>query len=325
MTESTGKAAVKLCLSGTGKAGGITYYGGEPLLQKQLIFDLTEYGTAEAIKAGKKFAFKMTTNGILLDNEFIEFVKNFDFEIAVSYDGVLQDKFRCFPDGEGTKSILDAKLPMILSAFPDTPALCTVPKNGASEFGEAVIEAFNKGFKRVNCVIDYRPDAGWEDIDLIFVKKGYEKIRDYLMRFPNTDGGNRRIFMPFEDKIFSLIKSDNCADRCRLGKKQPSVAPDGIIYPCVQFVGKPEYKIGDVYKGIDAEAAERLYKKSLEPVISCVGCSIADRCRHHCACLNYQLTGDMNTVSPLQCEHERILIQTADLYGEHLYKSGILK
>ena len=102
--------------------------------------------------------------------------------------------------------------------------------------------------------------------------------------------------------------------------RQPSVAPDGSIYPCNQFLNLPDYRMGDVWHGIDAEKQRAIYRMSLDPEPDCEDCAIADRCRHHCACLNFSLTGHMHEVAPVQCEHERILIPIADGLAARLYE-----
>ena len=114
--------------------------------------------------------------------------------------------------------------------------------------------------------------------------------------------------------------NDRPCIECRLGIKQPSIAPDGIIYPCNQFLNVPEYRMGSVFTGIDSKAQKRIYKASLAPENTCVNCAIEKRCRHHCACLNYSITGDMHTVPAVQCVHEQSVIKNADLLGELLYK-----
>jgi uncharacterized protein len=101
--------------------------------------------------------------------------------------------------------------------------------------------------------------------------------------------------------------------------KQISVSADGIIYPCVQFVGREEYKIGDVWNGIDFEKRKRLYDVSTENS-ACAQCCIQDRCRNRCSCLNIQTTGRINTVSPLLCETERMLTPIVDKMGARLFR-----
>jgi uncharacterized protein len=126
-------------------------------------------------------------------------------------------------------------------------------------------------------------------------------------------------FSPFETKLSSHIKGEFAAcEKCHLGIHQISISPKGGIYPCVQFVNKDEYKIGDVWNGIDYEKRDELYNFS-QSNNSCKDCELNKRCNNGCSCLNYQTTGNVNTVSPIFCETERMLSPIADKLGNKLF------
>jgi len=126
---------------------------------------------------------------------------------------------------------------------------------------------------------------------------------------------------PFEVKISSHINQlTYCHERCELGKKQISVAPDGRLYPCVQFVGDESFAIGTVEGGIDETRREALYSRNEEEKQTCADCAIRSRCNHYCGCLNRQATGSIDRVSPALCAHERLLLPIADRLAERLYK-----
>lgn len=126
---------------------------------------------------------------------------------------------------------------------------------------------------------------------------------------------------PFEVKISSHINGDNyCRERCELGKKQISIAPEGELFPCVQFVGDNSYSIGHVDSGVDEGLQNRLYKRNEEEKESCRSCAIRKRCNHYCGCMNRQSTGNIDKVSPIQCNHEKMLLPIVDRLAERLYK-----
>jgi uncharacterized protein len=102
-----------------------------------------------------------------------------------------------------------------------------------------------------------------------------------------------------------------------------SVAPNGRLYPCVQFVGDGtdgKYCIGDVRNGIDNSARAKLYEINAAEKSSCAECAVRERCNHFCACLNKQSTGRMDVVSPILCAHERVVMPIADALAAKLYK-----
>jgi uncharacterized protein len=107
---------------------------------------------------------------------------------------------------------------------------------------------------------------------------------------------------------------------CELGLKQLSVAPDGNLYPCVQFAGDEDFCVGNVSDGIDLKKREDLYRLNEEEKPGCEKCAIKSRCNHYCGCLNRQATGSISEVSPVLCAHERIVLQIADKLAARLYK-----
>ena len=126
-------------------------------------------------------------------------------------------------------------------------------------------------------------------------------------------------------KLSTHIKGKDilCTD-CHLAQKQVSVAPNGDIYPCVQFVqdaiSNKEYVIGNVVSGFDEEKRKNVYEKSQTSNVDCGICSIKSRCNYKCSCLNWQTTGILNQPSSVLCETEKILVPIVDKLGADLFK-----
>jgi uncharacterized protein len=98
------------------------------------------------------------------------------------------------------------------------------------------------------------------------------------------------------------------------------VAPDGLLYPCVQFVGDEGYSIGSVKTGVEKEKQDKLYRQNETEKETCLDCAIRTRCNHYCGCLNKQATGSIDRVSPILCAHERTILPIADKLAARLYK-----
>lgn len=316
MTRDTALKAVDLVFSYDHKTNGFSLFGGEPLLERELAEAICLYACAEAEKRNVQVRFKMTTNGTLLDEAFLRFASEHNLEIALSHDGLLQDRQRLTRDGKPTLERLEPVIDLLLKYQPDAVALQTVTPLTVDGMAESVQWLYNRGFSRINSVIDYRPDAGWDDCSLAVLKEQYEAVAELMES--HFDESRPLLFLPFLTKISAYLNSRPCLE-CKLGVRQPSVAEDGSIYPCNQFLYLPEYRIGDVFTGIRQEKQLAVYRASLTPEPDCEGCAISDRCRHHCACLNFSLTGNMHLVAPVQCEHERILIPVADELASRLY------
>ena len=314
MTLDTAKAVVDLAAEDPGHHG-LIFFGGEPLLQRQLIYDTVAY--AQSLHLPGKFHYKITTNGTLLDREFLDFSQKNQVFIALSHDGIAQDINRIGPEDSGTFDRLEPIAKSLLAVRPYAPVMMTVAPNTVRFYAQGVKYLYELGFCYLICTIDYSGD--WQESDFRELERQYRLLAKWYEDLTLRE--EKFYFSPFEVKISSHIhKSTYCAERCELGKKQLSVAPDGGLYPCVQFVGHPEYQIGDVFRGIDQAKRQKLYAENEETHGPCQECAIQNRCNHHCACLNFQSTGDFHQVSPVLCRHERIVLPIADKLAGRLYQ-----
>lgn len=298
---------------------GIIFFGGEPLLFRDLIYDAVAYGEDIDKNRPNRFHYKITTNGLLLDDVFLRYSLEHEIFIALSFDGIkaAHDANRVTHSGESTYDLTEQKAKALLASRPYAPVMMTVAPNAVRHYAESVAYLFSLGFKYLICSMDYA--GAWDEQTLAELKRQYKKLAAFYKE--KTLDEEKFYLSPFEVKLSSHIHGDTyCAERCELGKKQISIAPDGKLYPCVQFVGDPQYSIGDVWSGINEEKRRGLYLLNEKEKEECVGCAVQGRCNHHCACLNKQATGDFRTASPVLCAHERILLPIVDALAEELYK-----
>lgn len=323
MTPGITHAAIDLAARSESNCG-IIFFGGEPLLFRDLITDAVAYGESLDQKRQNRFHYKITTNGLLMDDAFLRYSLEHEVFIALSFDGIraAHDANRVTHSGESTFDETEQKAKDLLSFRPYAPVLMTVSPNTVRYYAESVGYLYSLGFRYLICSMNYA--GAWDEKTLAELKRQYKKLAVFYKE--RTLLEEKFYLSPFEVKISSHLLGENyCAERCELGKKQLSVGPDGKIYPCVQFVGEPQFSIGDVWSGIDEEKRWSLYRINENEKPECVGCAIQGRCNHHCACLNKQATGDFRIASPVLCAHERILLPIADALAEELYKkrSGI--
>ncbi len=198
--------------------------------------------------------------------------------------------------------------------------MTVITPDTVEHYAESIEYLFDKGFRYLICSLDYGAD--WEEDDLAEIGRQYELLADWY--YEKTIREEKFYFSPFEVKISSHIYPGSCkAERCELGRTQISVAPNGRLFPCVQFVGDgtdDTWSIGDVWNGIDEEARWRLYDANAEEKKSCRTCAIRSRCNHYCGCLNKQATGRIDLVSEMLCAHERTVLPITDRLAERLYK-----
>ena len=319
MTPETARAAVDSAVKRGHKSIGLIFFGGEPLIYRELIIDIINYTKTYADR-GIKFYYKMTTNGLLLDEKFMDIAIKEKMYIALSIDGIdkAHNAHRISSDGGPTHEKVEGAAKLLLKSHANAPALMTVNPDTVQYYNESVEYLYALGFQYLICSLNY--DAEWDKLALKELKHQYELLADFY--YKNTLAENKFYLSPFEVKISSHVHNKTyCHERCELGKWQVSVGPDGTIYPCVQFVGEEKYSIGDVFNGIDEVKRENLFDQNETEKPGCDICNIRARCNHYCACLNKQSTGSINMVSPILCAHERIILPIADKVAERLYET----
>lgn len=319
MSIETAKKVVDMAAKSNQSSIGIIFFGGEPLLHKDLIYETVDYCKWKEKSCSSLFHYKITTNGLLLDEEFLDFSSKINLFIALSHDGIKEahDKNRVDKKGNGTFSLLSEKIDLLLSRRPYAPVMMVVNADTVQYYAQSVKYLYSRGFKYLISSLNYAGD--WTELNMKILEEEYKKLADFY--YDRTLAEDKFYLSPFEVKISSHINKDTyCHERCELGKKQISVGPDGLIYPCVQFVGDSHYSIGDVNTGIDELRRYELYSVNEEEKESCLECVIRERCNHYCGCLNKQTTGRIDLVSPVLCAHERILLPIADRLANKLFK-----
>jgi len=294
---------------------GIVFFGGEPLLCKDLIRDIIEY--AKGIDC--IFHFKMTTNGLLLDAETLDFCKNNKIMVSLSLDGVQQahDLHRKDVLGNSTYPVVVETAKRLLKAMPYSFVMLTLNPDIVPFYAESVKHLFDLGFRYLICTLNYQAD--WKERDLKSLKAEYQKLAKIYLNW--TLAEEKFYFSPFEVKIMShIMGGESCKERCQLGLRQISVSPSGRLYPCIQFVNMDDFLMGNVDTGIDQEAQSKLFERSAENAEICIDCAIRQRCNHNCGCINIATTGDINGIAPIVCRHEQMVLPIADRLAEKLYK-----
>ncbi|MCL2323135.1 MAG: radical SAM protein [Oscillospiraceae bacterium] len=314
MSKETAFKAIDIATSNSSRAG-IIFFGGEPLLHRELIEDVIKYSKE---KQGSYF-FKITTNGLLLDESFIDLSVKENIFIAISIDGTKNshNKHRKDSLGLGTYDRVIENAKRLLKKKPYSPVLMTINPDTVDGYCDGVKSLFEIGFSYIICSLNYAAD--WTDEDMKKLAKQYELLADFY--YEHTKLEDKFYLSPFEVKISSHVNNKTYRhERCELGKRQISIGPDGKLYPCVQFVGDDNYSIGNVHEGIDENKRFQLFNQNEKEKPECDRCAIRERCNHYCGCLNKQATGNIDEVSPVLCAHERIILPIADRVAYKLYK-----
>lgn len=316
MDAATARAAVDMAAEMPGDTG-LVFFGGEPLLCRGLIYDTVAYAKEVGKQKNHTFYFKITTNGTLLDEEFLQFTRENAMMVGFSHDGLAQDAFRRTHEGDPTFSRLEPIIPLLLRYQPYAVAMTTVNPETVSRLADSILWLFDRGFRYMVTSLNY--SGHWDEKSMAELEKQYKRLAGQYIAWTRQE--EKFYLSPFEMKIRSHIRGEKyCDDRCQLGKKQISVAPDGRLYPCIQFVDRDEYGMGDVWAGIDRQKRQAIRQLGQQTDPACLQCAIRGRCLHTCGCLNLRTTGDVARVSPVQCRHEQMLLKITDRMAETLYR-----
>ncbi len=302
----------------------VTFFGGEPLIEFGLMKTTVEHALS---RHGKKMQFRMSTNGTLLDEEKLAFLKDHGVHFVLSIDGDEEqhDTHRKFSGGRGSYQSIVRHLPAVFAANPYTIAVSVVTPETAGRIASGVKALFSKGFRYVLQTLDY--GALWKDAQVRDLRSQYLDLADYYKTALRA--GKKIYYSPFDERIKTWAqKPYQNGDLCDLANSQIAIAPSGRIYPCVQFIGEDQAGdqancIGDIFDGFHAERRQYFIDQNYAEKKNCKGCALEGRCATFCGCVNWRATGDLKTVPTIICEHERMLMPIVDGLASSLWKDNV--
>lgn len=324
MSRKTADAGIDFVLALARQHGiprlDITFFGGEPLLEKALLLHIADRFIAE--KGDLTVDFKTSTNATLITAEVLQALDKRNIFISISIDGHpdIQNAQRPLAGGQGSARLVQKAIPLLLKNNPCTNVTCVITPATAGEVRESVDWIFQQGFRFITTTLDYSADWTMEDMKLL--TRSYEQLAKW---YEQKMMKQERFYLScFDERIrtrtFEPIATH---ERCHLGYRQFSIAPDGELYPCIQFVTTekiPEFMIGHVNDGFNEACRNYITSASEKEKPECSGCQLKSRCSSWCACINYMSTGSIEKASPVVCQHERLLMPIADKVANRLWK-----
>ncbi len=263
-------------------------FGGEPLLYKDLLRNFIS-----KIKARQ---FVITTNGMLLDEEFISWACARDTIINVSHDGT-----DCSDRGIDV-NVLNGKIKLLLKYQPKTLLQLVYTEKTLDLLPENVKYFKNLGIKKASLVMDSNTAPADPDGFADRLRDAWEeviKIKDIFI-----------LELHDKRKLIKEISEGKQQSKCEICKKKMFINWDGKIYPCVQFQNITEYQCGDIYTGLTPEHTTITHPDYSSLSHRCENCEIAMYCRNSCACKKMATTGTLTDISEALCIEEQVLILT---------------
>ncbi len=328
MSFETGKHAIDFLLENSGDRPNLEldFFGGEPLMNFKTVKQIVEYARSREAEYGKKFRFTITTNGLLLDDEKIEFINKEMSNVVLSIDGrkEVNDYFRVLPNGQGCYDMILPKYKKLVEGRGDKEYYVRGTfTNKNLDFSNDVFALYEAGFDQISIepVVGEGDEYALTEKELPAVFKEYERLAKRIL--DNEKKGGKFNFFHF------MIDLDQgpCAIKrlrgCGCGNDYVAITPDGDIFPCHQFVGMDEYKMGNIDEGtfnqeMKADFANcHVYSKP-----ECRKCWAKFYCSGGCNANNYQYMGDVRSAHKISCELEKkrlecaIMLKAVRTFGE---------
>jgi len=321
MSLEMGKKAVDYLLKTASirsdhSAGGINFFGGEPLLNLETLKGIVEYAEDQSVKFGVPApAFSITTNGLLLNEEFIALCKEYDIGVQVSFDGTpeVQNEMRpknskqpSYPDVEKALALLkENKLPVRIRA--------TVTKMNLSLMN-SINHLESIGVNRVHYAVASGDDLETfavddEGIDTLI--ESFEQVADYTI--DRIKEG--KSFVHCNNLLSMISQVHNSNEKkfaCGAGIGLVSLSPDGQFHVCHRFAGMDEFSIGNIDEGIDYR--KRLKLVELMHISShqeCLDCWAKNICGGECPYSNFESNQHMNIPNQQMCKLHQAIVKIA--------------
>ncbi len=318
MSYEVGKKALDFLIehSGSRRNLEVDFFGGEPLLNWQVVKDLVAYGRRQEKIHNKNFRFTLTTNGVLLNDEVQEFVNREMANVVLSIDGrkEVHDHMRPFRNGKGSYDLVLPRFRKLAdSRNQEKYYVRGTFTRYNRDFSRDVLHLADLGFRQISV----EPVVGTEeeeyalrpeDLPEIFAE--YDRLAAEMVRRYGTDED-----FTFFHFMLDLTGGPCVAKRlsgCGSGTEYLAVTPWGDLYPCHQFVGEEKYRMGNVDEGIiRTDLREKFRNCNVYSKEKCRNCFARFYCSGGCAANAYKFHGSINEAYEISCELERKRVECA--------------
>lgn len=309
MSFEVGKRALDFLVENSGDRHNleVDFFGGEPLMNWQVVKDLVAYARSIEKQHDKCFRFTLTTNGMLVDDDVIEFSNREMDNVVMSLDGrkEINDHFRKTAGGVGSFDIIVPKFVRFAKARGEKDYYIrgTFTHNNP-DFMKDIEVMLDLGFDRLSMEpVVCPPDSPYAltEEDKKIVCRQYELLAEKMIE-------RRRAGTPFVFYHYMLdLEHGPCIYKrlsgCGSGTEYMAVTPTGELYPCHQFVGDKDYLMGDVFNGVTNTAVRDKFKRcNVYSKPECADCWARLYCSGGCAANSYHATGDINGIYSYGCD-----------------------
>ncbi len=318
MSLEVGKKALDFLVANSGNRVNleVDFFGGEPLMNWHVVRELVEYGRSLEEVHNKKFRFTLTTNGVLLDDDILDFANREMANIVLSIDGrkEVHDRMRPFRGGQGSYDLIVPKFRKVAESRGQTRYYVrgTFTRNNL-DFSRDVLHLADLGFEQISVepvVAGPEDDYAIREEDLPVLKEEYDRLAAEMLKRRKEGRG-----FQFFHFMIDLEGGPCVAKRlsgCGSGTEYLAVTPWGDLYPCHQFVGNEDFLMGNVEEGILRDDIRDEFKGcNVYAKEKCRTCFAKFYCSGGCAANSYNFHGHINDAYDVGCELERKRVECA--------------
>ena len=309
MSFEVGKRALDFLVENSGSRHNleVDFFGGEPLMNFDVVKQLVAYARSIEKEAGKNFRFTLTTNGMLIDDDVIEFANRECSNVVLSLDGrkEVHDRYRVDYAGNGSWERIVPKFQKLVEAREGKNYYMRGTFTHANpDFLKDIEKMLELGFTELSMEPVVGPESDPSSLtaeDLPIVLEQYEKLAELMLK-------RHREGKPFTFYHYMIdLKGGPCIYKrisgCGSGTEYMAVTPWGDLYPCHQFVGEEKFKLGNVFDGVsNFEAQEDFAACNVYSRPECRECWARLYCSGGCAANAYHSTGSVRGVYKYGCE-----------------------
>ena len=318
MRFDVGKRALDFLMENSGDRVNleVDFFGGEPLMNWEVVKELVAYARGQEGPRGKKFRFTLTTNGMLIDDDVIDFANREMHNVVLSLDGrkEVHDRLRVDWAGRGSYDRIVPKFQKLVERRGGKGYYMRGTFTHANpDFTKDVLHMADLGFDQLSMEpVVCAPDdpAALTAEDLPIVLEQYELLAKEMLRREREGRG-----FTFYHYMLDLAHGPCIYKRisgCGSGTEYMAVTPWGDLYPCHQFVGEDAYKLGDIWQGVTNTAVRDEFKScNAYARPECADCWARLYCSGGCAANAYHASGSIRGVYEYGCELFRKRIECA--------------
>ena len=305
----------------------VDFFGGEPLMNWDVVKQLVEYGRSREKECNKKFRFTITTNGVLLNDEIMDFCNREMSNVVLSLDGrkEVNDRMRPFRNGNGSYDLIVPKFQKFAESrgTKDYFVRGTFTRNNL-DFSKDVLHFADLGFKKLSIepvVADPKEPYSIREEDLPKIMEEYDRLaKEFIKREKEGRG------FQFFHFMIDLNQGPCVAKRlsgCGSGTEYLAVTPWGDFYPCHQFVGMEDFLLGNVDEGITNTKVRDEFKLcNVYAREKCRDCFARFYCSGGCAANAYNFSGDITGAYEIGCAMQKKRIECAIMIRAALAEDG---